>query len=179
MYLWIQKDSDDFAESTARIVSPIYRNSGSNCKLRFQYYISGNMNNDYVKPSIHPVGSEMPIVMDYLTVNEEWKPHEIGIGRKRGQFQVCKCVQYNNIYYYVCCGFQIVFLKSPNSVFDAKVAIDDVELLDCDLPLPQSECPDVRCGNGVSCAKPFTHSVHNSFHICYLRPASARSSSVT
>ena len=100
VYLWIQKDSDDFIESTARIVSPIYRNSGSNCKLRFQYYISGNMNNDYVKPSIHPVGSEMPIVMDYLTVNEEWKPHEIGIGRKRGQFQVCKYVQYYNLFLY-------------------------------------------------------------------------------
>ena len=100
VYLWIQKDSDDFAESTARIVSPIYRNSGSNCKLRFQYYISGNMNNDYVKPSIHPVGSEMPIVMDYLTVNEEWKPHEIGIGRKRGQFQVCEYVQYYNLFLY-------------------------------------------------------------------------------
>ena len=69
---------------------------------------------------------------------------------------------------YVCCGFQIVFLKSPNSVFDAKVAIDDVELLDCDLPLPQSECSDVRCGNGVSCPKPFTHSVHNSSHVVIL-----------
>ena len=113
VYLWIQKDSDDFIESTARIVSPIYRNSGSNCKLRFQYYISGNMNNDYVKPSIHPVGSEMPIVMDYLTVNEEWKPHEIGIGRKRGQFQVCKYVQYILIYIKCTLWFSDCFPEKP------------------------------------------------------------------
>lgn len=55
-------------------------------------------------------------------------------------------------------------MKSPNDVFDAKVAIDDVELLDCDLPLPQSECPDVRCGNGVS-PSTFSFNIHKSFHL--------------
>ena len=34
-------------------------------------------------------------------------------------------------------------------MFNAKVAIDDVELTDCDLHLPSSECSQVRCGNGV------------------------------
>lgn len=35
-------------------------------------------------------------------------------------------------------------------MFNAKVAIDDVELTGCDLHLPSSECSEVRCGNGVS-----------------------------
>ena len=37
-------------------------------------------------------------------------------------------------------------------MFNAKVAIDDVELLNCDQHLPSSECSEaeVRCGNGVS-----------------------------
>ena len=50
-------------------------------------------------------------------------------------------------------AFQIVFLKGPNEVFDAKVAVDDVELIDCDLPRAESECSDskpFRCTNGVS-----------------------------
>ena len=35
-------------------------------------------------------------------------------------------------------------------MFNAKVAIDDIMLTDCDLHLPSSECSEVRCGNGVS-----------------------------
>ena len=46
-------------------------------------------------------------------------------------------------------GTQVIFLKGRNDVYSAKVAIDDVELTDCDLHLPSSECPQVRCGNGV------------------------------
>ena len=88
MFLWIQKDSSDFKNSMARIVSPIYQNSRSNCILRFKYFISGNLNGDYLKVNIHPLGSETPIVLDYLTLDEEWLHHEIGIGRRRGQFQV-------------------------------------------------------------------------------------------
>ena len=37
-------------------------------------------------------------------------------------------------------------------VFEAKVAIDDVELLGCELPRAESECSEerpFRCGNGV------------------------------
>ena len=86
--MWIQKDSSDFKNSMARIVSPIYQNSRSDCKMRFKYFISGNLNGDYLKANIHPVGSETPIVLDYLTLTEEWRNHEVGIGRRRGQFQV-------------------------------------------------------------------------------------------
>ena len=40
-------------------------------------------------------------------------------------------------------------------MFNAKVAVDDVEFIDCDLKLPSSECPQVRCGNGVRMIKVF------------------------
>ena len=41
VFLWIDKDSEDFKNSVARIKSPIYRNSNSNCTLEFRYYIGG------------------------------------------------------------------------------------------------------------------------------------------
>ena len=90
IYLWIEKESDDFKNSIARIQSPIYQNSRSDCSLRFRYFISGDLNKDYVTPAIHPVGSETEILLDYLTVTDEWRDHEIGIGRRRGQFQVMR-----------------------------------------------------------------------------------------
>ena len=88
VYLWIFKESDDFKDSVARIASPIYQNSRADCTLRFRYLIKGNLNNDYVKVAIHPVGSQSDIFLDYLTLTEEWKDKEIGIGRRRGEFQV-------------------------------------------------------------------------------------------
>ena len=88
VYLWIQKTSDDFKNSVARITSPIYQNSRADCTLRFRYIIKGNLNNDFVKVAIHPVGSQSDIFLDYLTLTEEWKDIEIGIGRRRGEFQV-------------------------------------------------------------------------------------------
>ena len=87
-FLWIQKNNDDVKNSIARIVSPIYQNSRSDCTLRFRYYISGNLNNKFIKPALHPVGSEVEIVLDYLRNNNAWKSYEIGIGRRRGEFQV-------------------------------------------------------------------------------------------
>ena len=57
---------------------------------------------------------------------------------------------YTSAFMTVLLMFQIVFLKGRNDVFNAKVAIDDVELTGCDLHLPSSECSEVRCGNGVS-----------------------------
>ena len=47
---------------------------------------------------------------------------------------------------------QIVFVKKPNAVFSAQIAVDDVMLTGCDLAQPESECQGqrpVRCGNGV------------------------------
>ena len=41
VFLWIDKDSDDFKKSVARIKSPIYQNSKSDCTLEFRYYIGG------------------------------------------------------------------------------------------------------------------------------------------
>ena len=40
-------------------------------------------------------------------------------------------------------------------MFNAKVAVDDVEFIDCDLKLPSSECPQARCGNGVRMIKKY------------------------
>ena len=97
VYLWIEKESSDFKNSIARIESPNYQNSASDCYLRFRYFISGDLNNDYVKPSLHPVGSETEIVLDYLTVTDEWRDHEIGLGRRRGQFQVSVISQQHSI----------------------------------------------------------------------------------
>ena len=148
VYLWIQKTSDDFKNSVARITSPIYQNSRADCTLRFRYIIKGNLNNDFVKVAIHPVGSQSDIFLDYLTLTEEWKDIEIGIGRRRGEFQVKfgKEIRLNNF-----CIFQIAFVKEANEVYDATVAIDNVELLLCDLPGPESECEESkhRCASGV------------------------------
>ena len=99
VFLWIEKDNNDFKNSIARIVSPIYQNSQSNCTLRFKYFIAGNLNGEYLKPSIHPVGAEFPITLDFLSVTDEWKEHEIGIGRRRGQFQVQKTFLIWNFFY--------------------------------------------------------------------------------
>ena len=87
-YLWIQKNNEDFKTSTARIVSPIYQNSRSDCTLRFRYYAKGGLNGQFIKPVVHPEGSEVDIVLDYLGNSGGWKDYEIGIGRRRGQFQV-------------------------------------------------------------------------------------------
>ena len=57
--------------------------------------------------------------------------------------------------------FQIVFLKGRNDVFNAKVAVDDIEFIDCDLKLPSSECPQARCGNGVRMIKKYLSCVKN------------------
>ena len=43
-------------------------------------------------------------------------------------------------------------MKDPANDFTAKVAVDDVELINCDLPVAESECSETkpfRCGNGV------------------------------
>ena len=42
-------------------------------------------------------------------------------------------------------------MKEANEVYDATVAIDNVELLLCDLPGPESECEESkhRCASGV------------------------------
>lgn len=58
-------------------------------------------------------------------------------------------------------GTQVIFLKGRNDVYSAKVAIDDVELTDCDLHLPSSECPQVRCGNGVCSQKNLSNLLHS------------------
>ena len=45
-----------------------------------------------------------------------------------------------------------MFVKKPNAVFSAQIAVDDVMLTGCDLAQPESECQGqrpVRCGNGV------------------------------
>ena len=44
VFLWIDKDSEDFKESRARIKSPIYQNSKSDCTLEFRYLIGGGFN---------------------------------------------------------------------------------------------------------------------------------------
>ena len=84
----IQKKSEEFQNSVARISSPTYRNTRSDCKIRFRYYISGDIGNYFIKPAIHPVGAEKDIMLDFLSANDEWLVKEISIGRRRGDFQV-------------------------------------------------------------------------------------------
>ena len=88
VFLWIEKDTDDFKNSEARIKSPIYQNSASDCTLEFRYFIGGSFANDSLQPAIFPDGAETEIVLDYLSLTDEWRHHSIGIGRRRGQFEV-------------------------------------------------------------------------------------------
>ena len=39
-------------------------------------------------PAIYPDGAETEIILDYLTLTDEWIHHIIGIGRRRGPFEV-------------------------------------------------------------------------------------------
>ena len=39
-------------------------------------------------PAIYPDGAETEIILDYLTLTDEWIHHKIGIGRRRGPFEV-------------------------------------------------------------------------------------------
>ena len=93
-YLWIEK-SENFQTSIARISSPTYQNSRSDCTLRFSYYISGNLGNYFIKPALHPVGAEKDIMLDFLSADDEWKTKTITIGRRRGAFQVILNTQTN------------------------------------------------------------------------------------
>ena len=89
-YLWIQKPEagTEFNNSTARISSSSYRNSRSDCSLRFWYYIGAGFDNHFIKPAIHPDGAEKDIFLDFLGASVEWKTKTISIGRRRGVFQV-------------------------------------------------------------------------------------------
>ena len=87
-YLWIEKRSEEFQTSMARIVSPTYQNTRADCVVRFWYYINGNLGNYYIKPALHPIGADMDIMLDFLSEDLEWKTKTISIGRRRGPFQV-------------------------------------------------------------------------------------------
>ena len=99
-YLWIEKSGEDFETSIARISSPTYRNSRSDCTIRFWYYIAGDLGAYFIKPAIHPDGAEKDIMLDFMAMTEDWKIKTITIGRRRGAFQVIfyKTVIFETLY---------------------------------------------------------------------------------
>ena len=152
VFLWIEKDTDDFKNSEARIKSPIYQNSASDCTLEFRYFIGGSFSNDSLQPAIYPDGAETEIILDYLSLTDEWKHHSIGLGRRRGKFEVTFALIEKRRSLQTNVDLQLVFVKKPAAVFSAQIAVDDIMLTGCELPQPESECQGqrpVRCGNGV------------------------------
>ena len=85
----IQKKSEEFQNSVARISSSTYRNTRSDCKIRFRYYISGDIGNYFIKPAIHPVGAEKDIMLDFLSATTSkifFNENENVFSSKQNQF---------------------------------------------------------------------------------------------
>ena len=131
-FLWIKKYGDD-NKAKAHIESPTYQNSRVDCYIDFYYYKSGSVGS-IINPGLMILGSDTQMVLDNLPHTNHWTQTKMQIGRQPGEFKF--------------------FLDRPvNEAYDAGVAVDDVQFVDCPMPRPtKEECPaekSYRCENNV------------------------------
>ena len=133
-FLWVKKTGEDISEARARVLSPTYQNSRADCRLMFYFYASGTVGR-YIKPMVYDPRSNNYITLDTLSPGGNWRLIEIQVGRRPGQFEIS-------------------FDRAPGGTYDAAVAIDDVNFVDCEMARPSpGECEPEKpfqCHNKVS-----------------------------
>ena len=133
-FLWIKKNGND-ENAKAHIEGPTYQNSRVDCYIEFYYFKSGSVGS-IINPSLHLLDSHTLIVLDSLPHTSQWSQKTIQIGRHEEEFK-------------------IVFDRPKHEAYDAGVAVDDIDYVDCDMPRPidkDAECPEeksFRCENDV------------------------------
>ena len=143
-FLYVQPKGDLVSAGTAEIIqTSFYQNSGAQCTLIFYVYIQGD-NEINLFPQLHVIEGEAGDVvvtldrLDKFTIEEgEWTKVEIGIGRQRNQFNV---------------GF-VMSYSDAQTPYNAGVALDDMTMFTCALPLAQDNCGEgeYQCRETKAC----------------------------
>lgn len=114
---------------TAEVISPIYRDSGTDCYIAFYVYINSS-ESAVLYPELRQVHQDQLTVtrLDRLDseviVAGQWTKVEVGVGRQRAQFSL---------------GFSLHHGEA--GAFSGAVAVDNFNLFDCTAgPPPQPEC---------------------------------------
>lgn len=138
-FLLVQPNGGDIVSAgTAEVLqTSFYQNSGAQCTLTFYVYIQGD-NEINLFPQLYIIegGSGIAVVtldrLNKFTIEEgDWTKVEIGIGRQRNQFNI---------------GFVLGY-SDALTPYNAGVAVDDITLFECGLPLAQDSCQ----GNQFQC----------------------------
>ena len=131
-FLLIKPSLTSVTMGSAELLSPIYRDSNTNCRLLFEIYLSSNPAGPDI--SVYPVLRDhtgLLIRLDRLDreVVEEgaWTKVMIGLGRQEGEFSFSLDLHYAG-------G------PDQDQAYDAGVAVDDVSLFECALPHPSDHC---------------------------------------
>ena len=133
-FLWVQQREGNVSSARARVFSPLYQNSRADCRVMFYFFASGTVGR-YIKPLVYEVMSDNFITLDQLSPSGDgWRLVETQVGRRPGQFEV-------------------VFDRTSGGTFDAGVALDDFNFVDCEMPRPtEGDCDaekPFQCNNKV------------------------------
>ena len=132
-FLWVQETAGNVSSARARVFTPLYQNSRVDCRIMFYFFATGTVGR-YIKPLLYEVRSDNFLTLDLLSPGGGWRLVDTQVGRRPGQFEVA-------------------FDRSPGGTYDAAVAVDDFQFVDCDMPRPtEGDCgaeKPFQCNNKV------------------------------
>ena len=127
--------------SSAGVTSPVYSSSGTYCMFNFWIFMSG-VNNFVLYPTLTHSTMGMLTTLDRLDLQQledgVWTNVDIGVGAHNDKFTL---------------GFQVVSTGSGD--WDAAVAVDAVEMFECNKPLPEENClpGEYHCQTSRACVE--------------------------
>ena len=131
-FLLIRPSQTSVTTGTAELLSPIYRDSNTNCRLTFEMYLTSGP--DGPDLTVYPVLRDKSGRLVYLDrldkevlVEGAWTRVMIGLGRQDGQFSF---------------SLDLHYAGGPGQdwPYDAGIAVDDVTLSGCALPPSSEHC---------------------------------------
>ena len=125
------------------VVSPQYQNSAASCILKSWLYLSGDLGNTLdIMISINGNNVTLDKIDMERVEDGVWTVFETEIGRRQPQFEVILSFSTKGNQKIITRLFQILFIKESSAVYDAGLAIDDVELSDCAVGDAEADCHD-------------------------------------
>jgi hypothetical protein len=105
----------------ANLHSPVYRESATDCQIRFYYYIYGQYNPSFILYIINSNGQQTPLWNFWGSSQDKWVEAKVSIGRRTQPFS-------------------LLFHARGRGLYKMAVGIDDIVFFDCGLPPATSTC---------------------------------------